>query len=238
MPLRRIGGRLVRQLHEADLHAIDVQLDLSIPQSVADADATGQSLAEGMGLANWRVDFFDGKSTNRPAATGSLTLTSTCRDVRGGMRRGLILAESANEARRVSATPPNICIPSWVAQQARAAARRVGLQCKVISFAEAKRLGMGGLVNVGKGSAHKPCMIVLEHRPARPRPGHRLALVGKTMTYDSGGYSLKISNSMKGMKYDMNGGAAVFGAMLAIARLKIPVPGVGRFAMCREPGQR
>jgi len=66
-------------------------------------------------------------------------------------------------------------------------------------------------------------MMILEHKPARPRPGHRLALVGKTMTYDSGGYSLKISNSMKGMKYDMNGGAAVFGAMIAIARLKLPV---------------
>ena len=221
--IRRIGGRLVRHLHEADLHALDVQLDLTVPESVADADATGQSLAEGMGLANWRVDFFDGKATNRSAASGTLTLTSTCRDVRGGIRRGLILAESTNEARRISATPPNICIPSWVAQQARAAARRVGLQCKVISFAEAKRLGMGGLVNVGKGSAHKPCMIVLEHRPSRPRPGQHIALVGKTMTYDSGGYSLKISNTMKGMKYDMNGGAAVFGAMIALARLKVPV---------------
>ena len=221
--IRSLGGRLASRLHQADLNAVDVQLHLTVPEVVADADSLGQALAEGIGLANWRVDFFDGKASTRTPANGSLTLTSTNQEVRGGMRRGLILAESTNESRRISATPPNICIPSWVAQQARAAAKKTGLQCKVISFAEAKKQGMGGLVNVGKGSAHKPCMIILEHRPSRPRSGHRLVLVGKTMTYDSGGYSLKISNSMKGMKYDMNGGSAVLGAMLAIARLKVPV---------------
>ena len=221
--IRRLGGRLVRKLHAMDIHALDVQLDLTIPNKVGDADSVGQAIAEGMVLANWQVDFFDGKATTNTPSNGSLSLGSSCHEVRGGMRRGIILAESTNESRRISATPPNICVPSWVAQQARAAARKYGMKCRVISFAEAKRLGMGGLVNVGIGSSNKPCMMILEHKPARPRPGHRLALVGKTMTYDSGGYSLKISNSMKGMKYDMNGGAAVFGAMIAIARLKLPV---------------
>ncbi|MDG2423385.1 MAG: leucyl aminopeptidase family protein [Phycisphaerales bacterium] len=221
--IRRLGGRLVRKLHEMDIHALDVEIDLTIPRRIAGPESVGQALAEGMVLANWQVDFFDGKATTNTPSSGSLSLGSACQDVRGGMRRGIILAESTNESRRLSATPPNICIPSWVAQQARAAARKYGFKCRVISFAEAKRLGMGGLVNVGKGSSHKPCMMILEHKPARPRPGHRLALVGKTMTYDSGGYSLKISNSMKGMKYDMNGGAAVFGAMVAVARLKLPV---------------
>ena len=221
--IRRLGGRLVRKLHAMDIQALDVQLDLTIPRRIADPESVGQALAEGMVLANWEVDFFDGKASTNEPASGSLSLGASCQEVRGGMRRGIILAESTNESRRLSATPPNICVPSWVAQQARAAARKHGMKCRVISFAEAKRLGMGGLVNVGIGSSNKPCMMILEHKPARPRPGHRLALVGKTMTYDSGGYSLKISNTMKGMKYDMNGGAAVFGAMIAIARLKLPV---------------
>jgi len=147
--IRRLGGRLVRKLHAMDIHALDVQLDLTIPNKVGDADSVGQAIAEGMVLANWQVDFFDGKATTNTPSNGSLSLGSSCHEVRGGMRRGIILAESTNESRRISATPPNICVPSWVAQQARAAARKYGMKCRVISFAEAKLLGMGGLVNVG-----------------------------------------------------------------------------------------
>tara|TARA_Y100000589_G_scaffold158842_1_gene151195 strand:+ start:394 stop:1884 length:1491 start_codon:yes stop_codon:yes gene_type:complete len=221
--IRQLGGRLVGHLHRADIHGLDVRIHETVPRKIGDADAVGQALAEGMVLANWVVDFFDGKATNRSNASGSLSIGSGDNRMRGGLRRGIVLAESTNDARKIAATPPNICTPTWVAQQARAAAKKHGLQCRVINFAEAKKLGMGGLVNVGIGSANKPCMIILEHKPKRPRPDHRLALVGKTMTYDSGGYSLKISNTMKGMKYDMNGGAAVFGAMIAISRLKLPV---------------
>ena len=221
--IRRLGGRLVAALHRAEISGLDVRIHEVVSRKVGDADAIGQALAEGMVLANWVVDFFDGKATKRPSPSGSLSIGSSDNQMRGGLRRGIVLAESTNEARRIAATPPNICTPAWVAQQARAASRKHGLQCRVISFAEAKKLGMGGLVNVGMGSTNKPCMIILEHRPKKPHPDHRLALVGKTMTYDSGGYSLKISNSMKGMKYDMNGGAAVFGAMIAISRLKLPV---------------
>jgi leucyl aminopeptidase len=90
-------------------------------------------------------------------------------------------------------------------------------------FDEMKRQGMGGLVSVGQGSATKPCLITLEHRPARAKRGVRVVLVGKTMTYDTGGYSVKPLASMKGMKYDGNGGCAVLGAMLAVAQAKLPV---------------
>jgi leucyl aminopeptidase len=85
---------------------------------------------------------------------------------------------------------------------------------------------MGGIVNVGIGSKSKPCLIQLDYRPtrtSRAAKNEHLVLVGKTMTYDSGGYSLKINNSMKGMKYDMCGGAAVFGAMHAIAQANLPI---------------
>jgi leucyl aminopeptidase len=155
-----------------------------------------------------------------------MTIGASDAGLRDGLKRGLDLAASSNYARRIAATPPNICNPTWVAGEARRLARSTGLKCKVIEFEQARRMGMGGIVNVGMGSRSKPCLIILEHRPARTAPAAksiRLALVGKTITYDTGGYSLKINNTMKGMKYDKCGGCAVLGAMHAVATLKLPV---------------
>ncbi|MCP3903986.1 MAG: leucyl aminopeptidase family protein [Planctomycetes bacterium] len=225
--LRTVGGRLARRLDRMKARAARLEVTAGIPAKVARAHDVGRLLGEGLGLANWRVDFFDGKATRTPAARPALSVTASTNDVRAGLREGLVLAAAANEARRVAATPPNICNPPWIAREARRLAKAHGLTCRVISYAEAKKLGMGGIVNVGKGSAAKPCMVILEHKPARAKKGVKVALVGKTMTYDTGGYSLKISNSMKGMKYDGNGGCAVLGTMLALADLKVPVHTVG-----------
>ena len=111
-----------------------------------------------------------------------------------------------------------------MAREAKKIAKQCGLKCKIISYTAAKELGLGGIVNVGKGSLEKPCLIILEHTPGRgaKKPGEHLCLVGKTITYDTGGYSLKISNGMRGMKYDKNGGVGVLGAMEAIANLNVP----------------
>ncbi|MGY8752797.1 MAG: leucyl aminopeptidase, partial [Phycisphaerales bacterium] len=140
-----------------------------------------------------------------------------------GLKRGVILGDAVNDARRVAATPPNICNPPWMAKEAKKIAKKCGLKCKIISYTQAKELGLNGIVNVGMGSAEKPCMIILEHAGSgKGKSGEHLCLVGKTITYDTGGYSLKISNGMKGMKYDKNGGMGVLGAMEAIANLRVP----------------
>jgi len=221
--LRKAGARLVRALDRMSITGVRLVGGGNLPAKVAAPGEVGQALAEGMSIANWRVDHFDGTATKRPDAKGTLTIAADDAAVTKGLRAGIVLGECVNEARRVAATPPNICNPAWVAREARALARKAGLTCKVIGYDEAKRLGMGGLVNVGKGSDSKPRLVILEHRPARARKGVRLVLVGKTMTYDTGGYSLKIQGSMRGMKYDGCGGCAVLGAMLAIARRKVPV---------------
>jgi leucyl aminopeptidase len=221
--LRTIGARLSRKLDRMAVKAAKLHITEAIPTRSIDPATAGRCVAEGLGLANWRVDFFDGSATKTTEANPGLTVTADDGDFRAGLKDGLTLAECANEARRISATPPNICNPSWIASEARRLTRKSGLTCRVITYAEAKKQGMGGIVNVGKASTTKPCLIILEHKPERPRKGIRLALVGKTITYDTGGYSLKISNGMKGMKYDKNGGCAVLGAMLAIAALKLPV---------------
>ena len=224
--LETVGAKLIRALTRLEPKGVRLHLE-ALPESKLDRRSAGRALGEGIGLANWRVDFFDGTAAKTPAPLPALTIGASEKPVRDGIADGLVMAECANETRRMAATPPNICNPPWIAKEARRLAKKAGLTCRVINYTEAQRLGMGGIVNVGKGSAAKPCMVILEHKPARPKKGVTIALVGKTMTYDTGGYSLKISNGMKGMKYDGNGGCAVLGTMLAVAARKLPVHVVG-----------
>jgi leucyl aminopeptidase len=220
---RSLGAKLVRALDRIGATAARIESSgLLAPDRGRRFDA-GQALGEGVAIANWRMDLFDGTATKREARRARLAIDADDREFAQGIARGLAIGASVNEARRIAATPPNICTPDWVASQCRALARTHGMRCSVIPYAKAKALGMGGLTAVGRGSAHKPCLISLEHRPrARSRAAH-LVLVGKTITYDTGGYSLKVNNGMKGMKYDKCGGAAVIGAMHAIASLKLPL---------------
>ena len=220
--LRTLGARLVKFLDRSRLQRVRLRIAEVVDGRRLNDDAVGRALGEGIGLANWRVDFWDGTATKHAKPLTGLTLDANA-GAKRGLKLGLEMATWANETRRLAAAPPNVANPQWVANEARRLARRVGLKVKVITTAEARRLGMGGLVAVGQGAKHGARLVVLEHAPPRKKKGVKLALVGKTMTYDSGGYSLKPSAGMKGMKYDGNGGYAVLGAMLAIAARKLPV---------------
>jgi leucyl aminopeptidase len=150
-----------------------------------------------------------------------------------GVKRGMSVAESANLTRQLAATPPNVANPQYLATQAQKMAREVGLKCRVIDAREAARLKMGGLLAVGGAGSRPPVLICLEHKPARPAPGASggaggpVLLVGKAVTFDTGGYSIKPADGMDRMKYDKCGGMAVIGAMHAVARLKLPIHVVG-----------
>jgi leucyl aminopeptidase len=224
--LRTAAARSVKALHRRGITATSVLAPAGLDRRAFDARTLGQTFAEALAIAAWRVDFFDGKASNRSESLAKLALASPDRAFAEGMAEGLTIAEGVNAARRLGATPPNVCNPEWMAREATALGRRVGLRVRTIDFAQAQRLGMGGLVNVGKGSRTKPCLIVVEHRPrqvARACRNEHVVLVGKTITYDTGGYSLKVNNGMVGMKYDKSGGTNVLGAMLAIARMKLPI---------------
>lgn len=204
-----------------------VRVDLIGPLQAAGIapDAGGLAFGEGVGLLSWTCDQFKGTGSTVPTRT-PLRLQSPEATFTAGLRRGLALAESANFARTLSETPPNIATPDWMADQARDLARRVGLRFSVMRGDELRRQRLLGLLTVGAASEHKPCLIRLEYRPRRVRPGARpVVLIGKTMCYDTGGLSLKINNTMAGMKRDKDGGCAVLGAMDAVARtVRPPVP--------------
>ena len=224
--MRTAAAKLVKALDRRRDKAIMVDLSAGFPRKRAEVEALGRAFGEGLAIANWRVDGFDGAATKRQPRGGALAVDAKDADFRDGVRRGLVLGRAVNLAREVGATPPNVCNPAWVAARARKVARESGLRCTVIDHARAKRMGMGGLVTVGHGSDSKSCMIHLSYVPkkrSRAARGKKLVLVGKTLTYDTGGYSLKVNNGMKGMKYDKMGGCAVLGAMQAIAELGLPI---------------
>ncbi|MBX3358474.1 MAG: leucyl aminopeptidase family protein [Phycisphaeraceae bacterium] len=205
-----------------------VRVDLSGPLKAVRADlgAAGRCFGEGMGLLGWVCDEFKGTGSNGGKGPDrvAVVLSSPSAAFSSGMEQGLALARSVNIARTLSETPPNIATPRFIAAKAKQIAKATGMSCRVIEGKELEKERLTGLINVGKASENKPCMIRLEYKPARgsSRGGKSVVLVGKTMTYDTGGLSLKINNSMVGMKRDKDGGCAVLGAMHAIATVVKP----------------
>jgi leucyl aminopeptidase len=199
-----------------------------------------EALAEGAHLAAYR---FDGYRTRREEPAARLSQVALLferggdlRAARAGAATGEALATSQNVARDLSNEPANALAPSDLARAAVRVAKEVGLACRVLDVPAMKRLGMGALLAVGQGSRNPPRLVVLQHnaprrgaaRPARRRP--TLCFVGKGITFDSGGISIKPAASMHEMKHDMSGAAAVIGALRVAALLRLPLHVVGVLA--------
>ena len=230
--LREAAAAVARRLAASKDESASLALAAAASKAGIDLHTAGRAMGEAFGLLAWTCDTFRGKGTPAPDRP-SLTVRIDDRDAQKGFRSGLALAESTNIARTLSQTPPNVATPEWMAKEARRVARDAGLKVRVIQGDELERERLTGLINVGKASENLPCLIRLEYTPksAKARAEKPLVLVGKTITYDTGGLSLKINNMMVGMKRDKDGGCAVLGAMHAIgSRIKPDFPVVALLA--------
>ena len=154
-----------------------------------------------------------------------LVVPSVNEAAQSAFNRGRILAESQNFTRELVNEPANLLTPAILADRAKAMAAEVGLECEVLDQDRMRQLGMGSLLGVAQGSAEPPALIIVRYRPqTQPKSSDHLGLIGKGVTFDTGGVSIKPADGMEKMKYDMAGGAAVLGAMRAIARLKPSIP--------------
>jgi leucyl aminopeptidase len=198
--------------------------------------AAAQALAEGALLGGYRFDAYKEPPEEAPgrveAVALSLERAPDVRAARSAARTGQVLAESQNVARDLSNQPPNELPPAALAREAQRVGREAGLRVRVLNVAELRRQKMGAILAVGGGSAHTPRLVVMEHNaPGRGRQRRRrlptVCLVGKGITFDSGGISIKPSPAMDEMKHDMSGAAAVVGAMRACGLLKLPLHVVG-----------
>ncbi len=159
----------------------------------------------------------NGQDEDEPGRIDRISL-SAADTARKGMQLGRTAALAACVARDMANEPGNKWTPSSFAEFGLELAAKFDLSCKVLTKAAMKRLGMGGLLGVNSGSAEPPQLVILEYRTSRQAP--TVLLVGKGLTFDSGGISIKPSKGMEEMKYDMCGGAAVFAVMQAIGTEK------------------
>ena len=182
------------------------------------------AFAEGFGTGLYRLDRFKSRDEDAPPAVRRLTAVAPGAAA-ADLRRADAVAEAVNAARELVETPANHLTPTILAERARELADGVpGLSCTVLGRSRLERLGAGCLLGVARGSDEPPRMIVMRYRPAEvARPGEVLGLVGKAVTFDTGGISIKPSSGMEEMKMDMGGGAAVILATALIARLGLPV---------------
>ena len=148
---------------------------------------------------------------------------------RASMRRARIISESLSAVKDIANLPANKAHPGTMAAAARALAKKHGLLCQVYNEAALKKLGCNAFLAVGQGSRHPPCMITLKY-PGTRRGLKPVVVVGKTITFDTGGISLKTAKGMEWMKYDKCGGMAVLAVMSIVAQLKLPRPVIGVLA--------
>ncbi|MBW2268423.1 MAG: leucyl aminopeptidase [Deltaproteobacteria bacterium] len=228
--IRRVGGTAVREASARKA----AKLTISAPRTPRrmKAAAMAQALAEGAVLGSYRFDAYQQKPEDPPGKVSAVQISfdrdGDVRAARQGAKRGAILAESQNLARDLSNAPGNELPPAALAREARKVAKEVGLKVRVLGVPELEKRKMGAILAVGGGSANPPRLIVLEHQPARAKKNARpLCFVGKGVTFDSGGISIKPSAGMDEMKHDMSGAATVVGALRACALLKVPHPVVG-----------
>ena len=224
--VRRMAGRAVRAAEKIGLESLSISLD-GLP--ALSEHVRAQSAAEGAGLAAWRFRELKAPDEDDPAKD----VTSIDLLGRGdtaafatATAAGSAIARGENLARTLQSRPGNVATPTHIADEAASMAGSVGLDVTIFDEARLGEEGMHALLSVSRGSAEEARLIILEHRGGSEGDAP-LILVGKGLSFDAGGISIKPAAGMEDMKFDMSGGAAVIGAMQAIAELGVKANVVG-----------
>ena len=186
-----------------------------------------EMVGEAFGLLAWDPVIYRGNGSEKSSAKPITLITEAKTDV-AAMKRGLDLADCTNLTRTLVQTPPNVATPLYMADQAQQVAKETGMKCTVMKVKKLEDENLVGMFTVGQASENPPCMIRLEYTPKKGKGKKPIVLLGKTITYDTGGLCIKPREGMRGMKVDKAGGCAVLGAMKAIAGvIKPDVPVIG-----------
>jgi leucyl aminopeptidase len=216
--LRKIAGTALRHLKSRGAKTL-----VFLTREGEQGPAAAQAVVEGLVVADFESDKY--RTEKKKGEIQSVALAGfdagLGANLTAAIENGRVLAESQNFARDLINEPSNKLTPRMLAARAEAMAKEAGLAIEILDEHKIAELKMGALISVAQGSVEPPRMIVLRYEPENPRPGAPvLGLVGKAVTFDTGGISIKPANNMEKMKYDMGGGATMLGAMRAIAALK------------------
>ncbi|KAA3632036.1 MAG: leucyl aminopeptidase [Proteobacteria bacterium] len=223
----KIGGTIVSALNKSGAADVTLGLDnLTIEgQSLAES---ASALVQAMEHAGYRFDQLKKEKSRFALKTVNIHVATRAEAnaAQSGVERGVAIAGGVKFARDLGNLPGNVCTPTYLAQQARKLQKRYGLKVSVLDENRMKRMGMGALLSVSRGSREPAKLIVMEYQGAA-KTERPVVLVGKGLTFDAGGISLKPAAAMDEMKYDMCGGASVFGTMQAVAEMKLKTNVVG-----------
>ena len=211
--LRRIAAMVSRQAGQAGSRSASVWIDLPFGRKSA---GVGQAIAEGLVMGSYSLSEF--KSQAQPAGLKRLVIYAG-KEFNAGVRRGYAIGMANLLARRLQDTPANLMRPRDLVREARRlASASPKITCRAHDEKAMARMSMGSLLSVSRGSSEPAYLIHMVYKPTK-QPRKKVCLVGKGLTFDSGGISLKPSGKMHEMKYDMSGGAAVLGVFHALAKL-------------------
>jgi leucyl aminopeptidase len=221
--LRKLAGAAARYLKSRSIRSFA----FLAPDGGFKAEDAVSAIVEGVFIGNFDPDTY--KSDRKDRKIDSVTVVA--RGVQAALQQALdqarVIGESQNFTRDLVNEPGNRMTPTMIAERARKMAEEVGLKCEVLDGAKIRELKMGAFWGVSQGSDEPPALIVLRYEPAGAPEKPVLGLVGKAITFDSGGISIKPADGMEKMKYDMAGGAAMLGVMRGIALLKPKVKVIG-----------
>jgi leucyl aminopeptidase len=221
-----LSGTATRALRKRNVKSFAL-----LPRFEDDAQDAAKCAMQGVVTSQFELDKYKTKDKNNKSIDTFVVCVEGAKpaDLKNGLKRGEIIGDSMNFTRDLANEPPNILTPTEMAKRAQKMAKETGLKCEILDEAKMEKLGMGSLLSVSIGSEQPAKLIVLKYTPAKStgKKGDLLALVGKGITFDTGGISIKPAEGMDAMKYDMSGGATVIGTMRAVALLQPTVPILG-----------
>ena len=228
--LRRAGGLLAKWLAKNNVAEAGVELSLVLGTGMPPATAL-TAFVEGILLGAFTFGIYKAENVDKVTALYLLLDGNPGvgeAELQGFIQKATITAEAVNLSREWAHEPPNVINPVTLAARVQKIAAEVGLKCSILDDKQLAELGAGSIVAVGKGSNTPSRLIILEH--AGKNGGKPVALVGKALTMDTGGYSLKGVDHITGMKYDKSGGMTVIATLVAAARLGLSTRVVGVIA--------
>ena len=228
--VRNLLVRVAKQLNS--LGVDDALVDMHALYEKSSAELASRHLIEALGDVRYQIQKTPkadkAAKTKKPFKTTFLCADRTvAAAARQGAMTGLAINNGKSLAKDLGNLPGNVCTPTYLANQAKKLAKSHAIKTKILSEKDMHELGMGSLLSVSRGSKEPAKLIVMQYQGAKNKNAAPHALVGKGLTFDTGGISLKPGAKMDEMKYDMCGAASVFGALLAAAEMKLPINIVG-----------
>ncbi len=219
--IRYVSGKIAQKIRELKLKEFSI---ITPPNTITDQISSVSQIIEGVKMSLYKFDKFKAEKIDK---SPDLTIiVSKSNKISKAIKIAETVAEGAIFTKSIANLPPNECTPTTLANFAKGISKKNKMKCTVISQPELKKKGFGGISAVGKGSKNEPKLITIEHNGG-PKTQKPIVLVGKAVTFDTGGISLKPGQNMDEMKFDKCGGCTVLGIMKSVSELKLPINVIG-----------